>query len=246
MKNGVAGGIGFVVGAAAGAGTAYYFTRKYFTTLVCELASNLVEERINELEAAGVIIFADDEFKGTEEEGEDSDEESSPLKTVSSLAKEYTGDPTREIDYSQFYNKKDPEQIMAERQHPMDDGEYPSDISTDERAEIDGEQMSAEYEGDKELHKKPYPISPDQFAEEHNEYDKESIYAYSDGVMTHENDEIVDDVETLLGDVDLWPKYGGDTVYIRNDRFATDYEVMYVETTYEEAVEGASQPNWAD
>lgn len=243
MNNGAAIAIGFVAGAAAGAGTAYYFTRKYFTTLTCDIASELVEQRLKELEEAGIIQYLDAE---DEEEPEDEDDDDSPLKTVSSLSKEYVGDPTTAIDYSQFYNKKDPEQIMAERQHPMDDNEYPSDISDEERAELDGEQISAEYEGDKELHKRPYAISPDQFAEEHPEYDKESIYAYSDGVMTHENDEIVDDVDTLLGDVDTQPKYGGDTVYIRNDRFSTDYEVMYVETTYQEAVEGASSPNWAD
>ena len=129
----------------------------------------------------------------------------------------------------------------------MDDGEYPEDMSEDEIAEFEGEEMSAEREGDIILHKdKPYQITPTQYAEENNHYDKETLYGYSDGVIAFENDEMVDDINMTLGDIDSMRTYNDDTVYVRNDRFGTDYEVIFVETTYQEVVDGIPGPDWAD
>lgn len=241
MNNVTSGAIGFAVGGAIGAGTAWYLTRQYWVKSINEIVNKIVEARLEELGIDSTQVDDDEAEDSKDESDDDSDD---PLRTVSSLSKEYVGDQNNEIDYQKFYNKKDPEQMFAEEEHPHDSGELPENVTPEEAAEIEGEELSDEHAGDVKLDRKPYPITPDQYVEEHPEYEKETVYAYSDGVMALENDEMLDDVPTVLGDVDIQPRYGNDTVYIRNDRFSTDYEVIYVETTYEQVVDGPV--DWAD
>ena len=44
----------------------------------------------------------------------------------------------------------------------------------------------------------PYVISPDEFSE-NNEYETESLTYYSDGVLTDEYDNPIEDIERLVG-----------------------------------------------
>lgn len=74
---------------------------------------------------------------------------------------------------------------------------------------------------------KPYVISPDAFGEFEN-YERIGLIYYSDNVLTDEDDEIVDDIENIVGFEALshFGEYEEDSVYVRNDRIKCDFEIL--------------------
>lgn len=83
----------------------------------------------------------------------------------------------------------------------------------------------------------PYVISPDEFDE--NGYDTESYYYYADGVVENSvTKEILDDetIEEWIGSdfMDHYGEFEEDSVFVRNDRMRTDFEILRVSETYSE------------
>lgn len=74
---------------------------------------------------------------------------------------------------------------------------------------------------------RPFVISPDEFGEDPN-YETVSLTLYADGVLTDEDDTIVDDIEGLVGEDSLthFGEYEDDSVFVRNDDLETDYEIL--------------------
>lgn len=74
---------------------------------------------------------------------------------------------------------------------------------------------------------KPYVIPPEDFGE--CEYETISLTYYSDGVLADDMDEIVDDVDTVVGDdfATHFGEYEEDSVFIRNDDRRCDYEILF-------------------
>lgn len=74
--------------------------------------------------------------------------------------------------------------------------------------------------------KYPYVISPEEFGE-FEDYEKISLTYYSDGILADENDEVVDDVEDIVGDaLDHFGEYEDDSVFVRCDERKCDYEIL--------------------
>ncbi len=72
----------------------------------------------------------------------------------------------------------------------------------------------------------PYVISPDEFGE-FEEYEKISLTYYADGVLADDNDEVVDDVEDIIGDaLNHFGEYEDDSVFVRCDERKCDYEIL--------------------
>lgn len=74
---------------------------------------------------------------------------------------------------------------------------------------------------------KPYVISPDEF-DENDDYDTVSLTYYEDGVLTDEQNNVIDDVEDLIG-IDPAKHFGefeDDSVFVRDDARRTDYEIL--------------------
>lgn len=72
----------------------------------------------------------------------------------------------------------------------------------------------------------PYVISPDEFGEMVG-YEKISMTYFSDGVLTDENNEPLDDVEEIIGDgLEHFGEYEADSVFVRNDAKKCDYEIL--------------------
>jgi len=74
-----------------------------------------------------------------------------------------------------------------------------------------------------------YVISAEEFGE-YDEYESITLSYYADGVLTDEADEIIDDVEDIIGS-DALTHFGEDpddpdSVYVRNDRLKADYEIL--------------------
>lgn len=82
--------------------------------------------------------------------------------------------------------------------------------------------------GESDMNDGPYVISPDEYGE--NDYECESLTYYVDGILTDDWDNPIEDVEGLVG-VESLEHFGDndgdeDTVYVRNDRYKTDYEIL--------------------
>lgn len=98
------------------------------------------------------------------------------------------------------------------------------------------EEEEPDEEEEEEDMNKPYVIAPEEVGNE--EYKVVSLTYYLDKVLADENDEIVEDVEGLVGFESLthFGEYEEDSVYVRNDRLGLDYEILLDQRTYAEAV----------
>lgn len=74
---------------------------------------------------------------------------------------------------------------------------------------------------------KPYLISPEEFGE-FDDYDTIDLKYYSNRVLTDDQDEIVDDIDAVVGRESLnhFGDYEDDAVFVRNDRLKCDYEIL--------------------
>lgn len=80
---------------------------------------------------------------------------------------------------------------------------------------------------------RPCVISPDEFGE-YYDYVEISLTHYSDGVLTDEDDEIIEDVDEMVGAdyAEHFGEYEDDSVFIRNDVRKCYYEILYDNRTY--------------
>lgn len=95
----------------------------------------------------------------------------------------------------------------------------------------------------------PYVIPVAEFIEDKETYDKITLYYYNqDDTLSGEDDEVVTDVESLIG-ADGLLCFGSlsddpDIVYIRNEQLMIDYEVINIDNSYQEAILGIpGEPN---
>lgn len=79
-----------------------------------------------------------------------------------------------------------------------------------------------------------YEIDEDEFGEDH-EYSTYSLDYYTDGNLVDETGNIVDDPIHLIG-ADILDKVclENPVAYVRNDETKTDYEICFVNDTYEQ------------
>jgi hypothetical protein len=83
---------------------------------------------------------------------------------------------------------------------------------------------------------KPYVISPYDFGELDDYYQIELTY-YADGVLEDDEHNVVQDVDELIGEDSLntFGEYEDDSVFVRNDRLRTDFQILKDLRTYDEA-----------
>lgn len=86
----------------------------------------------------------------------------------------------------------------------------------------------------------PYIIDADEFGESY-EYDTNSLIYYSDGILATEMDEIIDDIDSIVGTKNLTKFDDTNVIFVRNDRTKCDYEVVRERRTFEE-VNGVDDP----
>jgi hypothetical protein len=92
----------------------------------------------------------------------------------------------------------------------------------------------------------PSIITSEQFADEHLDFDKVTLYYYDeDDTLTNENEEIISDPALLIGEEALVKfgenPYDDDTVYVRNERFGADYEIIRLHLNYRVTILGISE-----
>lgn len=79
----------------------------------------------------------------------------------------------------------------------------------------------------------PYVIKPEIFGMEDG-YEVVSLTYYADGVLADENDNVIEDVEFMVGDdfADYFGVYEEDSVFVRNEMLKTDYEILLDEESF--------------
>lgn len=77
-----------------------------------------------------------------------------------------------------------------------------------------------------------YVIKPEIFGEE--DYEEVSLTYYADGVLTDEQDNPIEDVASMVGAdyASHFGEYEDDSVFIRNDRLRTDFEILADQRKY--------------
>lgn len=85
----------------------------------------------------------------------------------------------------------------------------------------------------------PYIIDSDEFTNEFDHHDKISLYYYRvDDILCEESEEVVEDVEAVIGYDALAALDMQTTVWVRNEPLCIDYEVISINKSYAEQIHG--------
>lgn len=92
-------------------------------------------------------------------------------------------------------------------------------------------------EGIETMHDKPYVIAPEIFGD-NPDYETISLTYYADGVLTDEDNCIIDpgEIEDMIGEesLDHFGEYEDDSVFVRNEERMIDYEILAVINNYDD------------
>lgn len=84
----------------------------------------------------------------------------------------------------------------------------------------------------------PYVINSDEFGE-YDDYEQACLLYFSDGTLTDDNYDLVDDIDFTVGqdNVSLFEVNDIDELFVRNDRLKCDYEITLDHRTYADIIE---------
>jgi hypothetical protein len=84
---------------------------------------------------------------------------------------------------------------------------------------------------------RPYVIPPEELGELDG-YETRTLYFHSDGVLTDDQGELIDDADDVVGEdfSEHYGEYEEDSVCVRNDAKRTDYEILYDPSTYRSGI----------
>lgn len=165
------------------------------------------------------------------------------LVTWKLIEKKYKDLADEEIEsVKEMYKKRiiEEQDLINKRQEgKIYDGEYkevPNEDEEDYYDKLDDLGYSTESDDTEEAKRievLPYLINEEEFGETGN--NEMSLMYYSDFILVDEDDEIITDPESLLGD--LLNEFGDpniERIYVRDDANETDYVILRSEKTYKE------------
>ena len=158
-------------------------------------------------------------------------EEIDSVKEVFSKKEEVTVDSSSNDSRSMAEKAKDKPSIVEYAAKLHEEG-Y-TNYSTNKTEEVKKEVI------DKEMYnEKPYIITPDEFGDIDG-YETISLSYYADKILADDNDEVVDDVEDVVGFESLnhFGEYEDDSVFVRNDRLRCDYEILLDKRRYADVID---------
>jgi len=123
----------------------------------------------------------------------------------------------------------------AEEVEESDDG--PTEEEVSEYKDIINKHGYSAVEGVETMHDKPYVIAPEIFGDD-PDYETVSLTYYADGVLTDEDNCIIDpgEIEDMIGEesLDHFGEYEDDSVFVRNEERMIDYEILAVTNNYDD------------
>lgn len=116
--------------------------------------------------------------------------------------------------------------------------EYAKNIGKHDYSEVKDDKPSEKNKDDGIDHTKPYVITEEE-VDAYMNYSITQWNYYADGVLTDENNEVVEDVSTTIGKeaFEHLKKTSESAIYVRNDLLELDYEILKNEMTYAELLE---------
>ncbi len=89
----------------------------------------------------------------------------------------------------------------------------------------------------------PYVITPEEFDTD-DEYETMSLVYYTDGVLADDDNHVIEDVKNTVGEdfANHFGEYEDDSVFIRNERLKTDYEILMDYREYSDVASGYTNP----
>ena len=104
----------------------------------------------------------------------------------------------------------------------------PSSLAAEYAKIVNNQEYSNEKEKkeEDEAVNRPYVISPDEMYDK--DYPVETLTYYADGVLTDEQDNIIEDVDEVIGldSLNTFGQYEDDSVFVRDDEKGCDYEIL--------------------
>lgn len=84
----------------------------------------------------------------------------------------------------------------------------------------------------------PFIIDPSEFGED-PEYDTMTLTYFADGVLVDDVDEVVEEPDIVVGleNLKIFEEFGATSIYVRNDIYKTDYEVIRDDWSYSDIKE---------
>ena len=89
----------------------------------------------------------------------------------------------------------------------------------------------------------PFVIDPSEFGE-NPEYDTETLTYFADGVLVDDVDDVIEEPDIVVGleNLKVFEEFGATTVYVRNDIYKTDDEIMRDDWNYSDLKEPVEPP----
>lgn len=89
---------------------------------------------------------------------------------------------------------------------------------------------------------RPHIIEPEEFGE--CDYEEVSLTHYADGVLTDEQDNPIEDVDGIVGEdyAEHFGEYEDNSVFVRNDRLQTDFEILADQRNFSDLNKNKSYP----
>lgn len=80
---------------------------------------------------------------------------------------------------------------------------------------------------------RPYVITPEDFGI-YSDYKTATLFYHPDKILDDVDDNIINNVDDIVGEESLthFGEYEDDSVYVRNDRLKTDYEILLSSCNY--------------
>lgn len=154
---------------------------------------------------------------------------------------------SEETEVIDFIPERDKVDKDGNKSEPFDEVYYATNDATAEYSKrVQSTTYSQKYNETVELAKdqleakkdKPYVISPEEFGEIPG-YSRFTLKYFKDGFLIDDQNQPIDDVETVVGKdfINHFGEYEDDTVYIRNDRIESDFEILFVDEEYMDVLE---------
>lgn len=143
-------------------------------------------------------------------------------------------DSFHQIDWSELEDLNEEDE---EDEDDEDDDKSEQDYLRDYGRLIDHYTTNNNEKGGAEnMAKEPYVISPYDFGEI-DEYHRIELTYYEDGILEDDEYNIVTDADELIGPKALttFGEYEEDSVFVRNERLHTDFQILKDPRTYDEA-----------
>ena len=197
----------FIGGVVVGSAATFLLARKVFEDQKEQEIASVKEA----YEKRHGIIFTEETKKDAEMAQKNTRIKADMITSSNIIADNGYSDKNKMTQYNLFSNPPDAKDIH----NGIDEGE---DLKVDPGGPKEG------------LADKPYVISPSEFINEQPYYDKITLEYYEDDVLCNAiSEEIITDINTTIGleSLNHFGEYEDDVVYVRNEKWSTDYEIIF-------------------